>query len=64
MKRAILQFCRIPRSRKEITEFTGKSRYYTMSAILQPLIDSGEILQTIPDKPRSPKQRYVAAVQS
>lgn len=64
MKKAILQFCRIPRSRKEITEFTGKSRYYTMSAILQPLIDSGEILQTIPDKPRSPKQRYVAAVQS
>lgn len=63
MKKALLQFCRVPRSRQEITEFTGKSRYYTMSAILQPLIDNGEILQTIPDKPRSPKQLYVTAVQ-
>lgn len=63
MKKALLQFCRVPRSRQEITEFTGKSRYYTMSAILQPLIDNGEILQTIPDKPRSPKQLYVTPVQ-
>lgn len=62
LKKALIQFCKVPRSREELTEFTGKSRYYTMSALLQPLIDSGKIIPTIPDKPKSPKQRYVTAV--
>ena len=29
--------------------------------ILQPLLDDGRLVQTIPDKPRSPNQRYVRA---
>ena len=39
--------------------FTGKSRYYTMSAIVKPLIDQGRLIMTMPDKPKSPKQRFV-----
>lgn len=55
----IVAFCSIPRSRDELQKFTGYSRYYTMSKLVQPLIDSGEIIMTIPDKPKSAKQRYV-----
>lgn len=58
---AILAFCSVPRSRKELIAFTGKSQYYTMSAIIQPLIDAGLLRRTIPEKPRSPKQRFVRA---
>ncbi len=57
--RAILEYCRIPKSREELTAFTGKSRYYTMSAIVQPLVDQGRLKMTIPEKPKSPKQRFV-----
>ena len=52
---AILQFCRRPRSRKELVAFTGKSQYYTMSAIVQPLLEAGKLKYTLPDKPKSPK---------
>lgn len=61
MQAAILEFCKVPRSRQELVEFTGKSRYYTMSAIVQPMIDKELIKQTIPEKPKSSKQRYVKA---
>ena len=57
---AVVQFCLKPRTRQEITAFTGKSRYYTMSAIVQPLIDQGRIRMTIPNKPKSPNQQFVA----
>lgn len=33
--------------------------YYSMSKIVQPLIDDGKIALTLPDKPKSSKQRYV-----
>lgn len=56
---AILQFCKTPKSRRELMDFTGKSHYYTMSAIVQPLISAGKIKYTIPEKPKSPKQRFV-----
>ncbi len=58
--RAVVQFCETPRSREELTTFTGKSRYYTMSAIVQPLIDQGRLKMSMPEKPKSPNQRFVA----
>ncbi len=58
--RAVVQFCSKPRSREELTAFTGKSRYYTMSAIVQPLLRQGRLRMTLPEKPKSPKQRFVA----
>ena len=55
----IIAFCTVPRSRDELQKFTGFSRYYTMSKIVQPLIDSGELALTIPEKPKSRNQKYV-----
>lgn len=59
MQDDILSFCDIPRTRAELIEFTGMSRYYTMSSIVQPLIDEGKLKLTIPEKPKSPKQKFV-----
>ena len=57
----LLEFCAVPRTRSEVLEFTGFSRFYTKKYILQPLIDRGELIMTIPTKPKSPKQTYVRA---
>lgn len=57
----ILEFCHVPITRAELIEFTGMSRYYTMSAIVQPLVDEGKLKMTIPEKPKSSKQQYVRA---
>lgn len=55
----ILSFCKTPRSRGEIQEFLEiKSRSYFSRNILNPLIKGGLLKLTIPDKPRSPKQKY------
>ena len=62
IKKALLDFFFFLRSREELTVFTGKSKYYTMSKLLKPLLNSGEIVQTIPEKPKSSRQRYVTAV--
>lgn len=55
----IIEYCSTPRSRAELIEFTGKSRTYTMSQLVQPLVDSGLLKLTIPEKPKSSKQRFV-----
>ena len=54
----IVSFCEIPRGREELQKFTGYSRYYTMSKIVQPLVDKGILGLTIPDKPKSTNQKY------
>jgi len=46
-------------SRTELIEFTGMSRYYTMSAIIKPPVESGRLPLTIPEKPKSKHQRYM-----
>jgi ATP-dependent DNA helicase RecG len=57
--RRILEFCRTPRSREEIQTLLGlKDREYFRKDILEPLIASGKLELTEPDKPTSPKQRY------
>ncbi len=58
-EKEILAFCRTPRSRAELEEFTGFSRFYTMSSIVQPLLDSGKLAMTLPEKPKSKNQKYV-----
>jgi ATP-dependent DNA helicase RecG len=59
---AILEFCAEPRSRSELIAFTGKSRYHTMSNLVQPLIETGKLRQVREDlgwtRVRSPSQRY------
>ncbi len=57
----ILNFCKIPRSSNEIMGFLDlKHREHFRSSILKPLIEKGLLKLTIPDKPNSPKQKYIA----
>lgn len=57
----LLYFCRIPRSRKEITEYLGISTvFYAMQHYVQPLLESGELIMTIPNKPKSRNQKFVS----
>lgn len=59
-KKGLLTFCRIPRSRAEIVEYLNiSSGQYALRRYLYPLIEAGAIQPTLPDAPRSPKQRYV-----
>ena len=58
-EKAILDFCSIPRSRSELIEFTGKSHTYTMINLVAPLLSAGKLKMTLPDKPKSSKQRYI-----
>ncbi len=58
---SLVEFCCIPRTRNEIVAFVGKSKNHVMAQILSPLVDSGQIRMTIPDKPKSPKQKFVKA---
>ena len=54
----LLQFCSVPRSRQELIDFLGFSRYYTMSKLVQPLLEAQKLALTLPEKPKSSKQRY------
>lgn len=58
-ERDLIAFCRTPRSRKEICAYLGlSSSAYVMKKHVQPLIDTGMIHMTMPEKPKSAKQRY------
>ena len=58
---SVVEFCSNPRSRDEIVAFIGKSRNYVTSKFINPLVESGELKMTMPDKPRSPYQKFVKA---
>ncbi len=56
---SLAEFCREPRTRAEIAEFLNlDSQSYAISTYVTPLVKEDVIKLTIPDKPRSPKQRY------
>ncbi len=58
----VLLYCIEPRSRLEIQEHLGlKHREHLRKSILSPLLQSGQLLLTLPDKPSSPKQRFYTA---
>lgn len=59
-KEMLLEFCRIPRSREEMQQFCGISGIKQFrNKYLRPLLESGELMMTVPDKPNSRNQRYV-----
>ncbi len=58
----ILDFCAEPKTRGEIQAFVGIAhREHFRTKILGPLLASGKLKMTIPDKPNSRNQRYVRA---
>lgn len=58
----LLAFCAVPHSQTEMIEFLGLSdRKHFRKAYLKPLLDSGKLVMTIPDKPNSRNQKYVKA---
>ena len=60
----LLRFCQTPRTRQEIAAFLRvKSVPYAIKAHVTPLVEQGLIRLSIPEKPRSPKQRYTTARQ-
>ena len=60
-KNTLLDFCKIPRTRKEIADYLGiETIFYVTKQYIKPLLDSGELLMTIPDKPKSRNQKYVS----
>lgn len=57
----ILEYCNIPRSKNEITVFLGyKDAKSVAKNHLKPLIQTGKLAMTIPDKPNSKNQKYIA----
>ena len=57
----ILAFCTEPKSRDEIMNHLGlKHREHFRSEILLPMIEAGLLSLTIPGKPKSPLQKYIA----
>lgn len=55
---SIIDFCKKPRSRKEITEFVNQTPAYVMRKYINPLLEQGKLKRTLPDKPRSSKQKF------
>lgn len=60
--KGILAFCETPRNRQEIADFLGVSSVsYAMKKYIEPLVQSGQILLSIPDRPKTPEQTYRTA---
>lgn len=58
----VLQYCIEPKSRVEIQSHLGlKNRDHLRKSVLVPLIESGQLLLTLPDKPTSPNQKFYTA---
>ena len=59
-EKELLAFLSVPRSRQEITAYLGIGTVsYAMQAYINPMIEEGLVKYTIPEKPRSRKQRFV-----
>ncbi|MDR1019790.1 MAG: hypothetical protein LBL73_03445 [Synergistaceae bacterium] len=57
---SLLEFCAVPRTREKMQQYLGiTNRGYFRTNIIKPLLASGKLLMTIPDKPNSRNQRYV-----
>lgn len=62
---AVVQFCTEPRSSLEIMEHIGVSRQTrTVNLYIGALVKAGKLRLMIPDKPNSPRQRYISAYHS
>ena len=56
----ILDYCKEPRSKAEIATYCGYSNSKSFTRLyLKPLLDSGHLQMTLPDKPTSRNQKYI-----
>ena len=56
----ILGYCSVARSREEIMNFMGlKDRMNFMQQYIKPLLESGNLKMTLPNKPKSKLQKYI-----
>lgn len=56
----IIAYCMEPRSKAEISKLCGfKDIKHFTSHYLKPLLESGRLRMTIPDKPNSRNQKYI-----
>jgi len=61
---SLLEYCCVPRGRDEIQQHYGvSSRDYFRNKVLKPLLESGQLKMTIPDKPSSGNQKYVRSTE-
>ncbi len=57
---ALLDFCRLPRSRNEIADFLGVATvHWVMVHYINPLLQDGSLIMTRPEVPKSKLQRYI-----
>lgn len=55
----LLDFCTVPRNRYEIARFLGlKTASYAMDRHIRPLLEAGKLEMTIPEKPKSSRQKF------
>ena len=55
----LILYCKTPRTRKEICDYLGLSSVtYAIQTYVMPLVETGLIKMSIPDKPKSPKQLF------
>ena len=61
LEQALIEYCKIPRSKSQIAAFLNiSSQYYVTGHYIKPLIQNHKLFMTIPDKPKSKKQQYVS----
>lgn len=62
--RKILEYCSQPRSREEIAKLLNiETTYYAITKYIRPLLEMGKLQLTLPDKPKSKKQKYVTTTE-
>ncbi|MCL2555632.1 MAG: putative DNA binding domain-containing protein [Firmicutes bacterium] len=55
----LLEYCKTPRTRGEIAKFFENTQYYVVKTYIAPLIEKGKLALTLPNTPKSKKQRYI-----
>ena len=58
--RKILEFCVAPKSSREILDHLNLKDIKNLRIQLKKLLDKGRLARTIPDKPNSKNQKYIA----
>jgi ATP-dependent DNA helicase RecG len=59
----LVGYCSKSRTRDEMQQFIGLTdRGHFRKTILNPLLESGRLVMTIPDKPNSRNQKYVRKI--